>query len=310
MRDNKLMIYLHKFIFLFFNIFYIILNLEVNADYLLDQFEENNDDLPKIKLKAEHLQYPMPFNNEIGDFLIVRVFGPNDPGNGILIANKNDFYYLLTSGHIVGGLSEGMSVDIQTIDKQFHSGILLKKSNNFDAALIRFKSKRFYYTSIIRPDFKSYKGLQVELIGFSLPSNAVPQASLRKTVGRIIGVLDKNIDGYKVLYSNATNIGMSGSGLFAYPGDGAGLRNWGNNPCITYRTPHLVAIHGRGEEYFTGGKSGVNLGISIHDLISEFKLILSKENIDSFPKEEETRIWKDGCSIYPSVRENSPYNSP
>jgi len=292
-----------KFIFLFLNIFYIILNLEVNADYLLDQFEENKNDLPKIKLKNENIKnqlYP-EYNTDIGDFLIVKVFGLGDPGNGVLIAQNGDNYYVLTSSHIIQNLSEGMELKIQTIDTKEHIAKILKKSTNYDSSLISFKSKNYYYTSIIKPNIKAFKGLKVELVGYSLPSIAVNKVSLRKTSGEVIGVLKDNTDGYNVLYSNPTNVGMSGSGVFTYPKNKFGIDGHAmrvDDPCRRFLVPTLIAIHGRGEEYLYGGKSGVNLGISIHSLLNEFKSELAKEGIDSLPNRNKTRIWKDGCPLY------------
>ena len=42
------------------------------------------------------------------------------------------------------------------------------------------------------------------------------------------------------------------------------------------------------------------LGISIHDLLAEFQVILLKENIETLPLETDTKIWKDGCSVLKS----------
>ena len=87
-----------------------------------------------------------------------------------------------------------------------------------------------------------------------------------------------------------------------YPLDGAGLKmeGGGTGKCHGFLTPSLVAVHGRGEEYVYGGKSGVNLGISIHDLLFEFQSILLNENIRTLPEETDTKIWKDGCSVFKS----------
>ena len=98
---------------------------------------------------------------------------------------------------------------------------------------------------------------------------------------------------------------MSGGALLTYPLDGAGFKFRRGEPgaCPGFITPSLLAIHGRGEEYIAGGKSGVNLGISIHDLLVEFKSILLKEDIETLPEETNTRIWKDCCLLIKSANE-------
>ena len=275
---------------------------KTNAEYNLKDLNPNLKDAIRIKLKEDDIRYPMNFNSDIGDFIVVKVFGLGSTGNGVLIAQKDNHYYLITAKHIVEEFFEGDDIEIQTIDGKYHLGKLLKKSRNFDSALIKFSSNRYYYPAHIRSDVIPYKGQAVELIGYSLPSNAVQKMSLRKTFGTITGVLDTNKDGYVVLYSNASNIGMSGGGVFTYPLDGAGLRQDGAKPgsCHGFLTPTLIAMHGRAEEYPSGGKSGVNLGISIHDLLFEFKSILLKEKIINLPQETKTKIWKDGCSVFKS----------
>ena len=294
-----------EFVIIFLNILFVNffgINLKTYAEYDLKNLTQKTKSFPRIKLQEEDIRYPMNFNSDIGDFIVVKIFGSGAPGNGVLIAQKNKNYYIITARHIVDDFLEGDDIEVQTLDGKYHIGKLLKKSVNYDSALIKFKSKEYYYTAFIRQDVTPYKGLAVELVGYSLQSNAVKKISLRKTFGTITGVLDENKDGYVVLYSNASNIGMSGGGVFTYPLDGAGFKFQSGDPraCPYFLTPSLVAIHGRGEEYISGGKSGVNLGISIHDLLVEFQSILLKEDIETLPGETDTKIWKDGCSVFKS----------
>ena len=284
----------------------ILINFsKTHAEYNLRDLNPNVKDSMRTKLKEKDLRYPIHFNSDIGDYLVVKIFGNGSPGNGVLIAQKNNFYYIFTAGHVVDGILEGNAVDIQTLDGKNHVGELVRRSTKYDAALIKFKSNDYYYTAYIRPDFVPFKGLKVELIGYSLQSNAVKKISLRKTFGTITGVLDENKDGYVVLYSNASNIGMSGGAVLSYPLDGEGWKSIGRgNPCDAFITPVLVAIHGRAEEYYTGGKSGVNLGLSIHDLLNDFKSVFLRENIENLPGEIKTKIYQDGCPLYRSVYDN------
>ena len=278
---------------------------KTNAEYNLKDLNPNLKDSARIKLQEENLRYPIHFNSDISDFLVVKIFGYGDPGNGVLIAQKKNYYYIFTAGHVVDGILKGDAVNIQTLDGKNHVGELVRRSSSYDAALIKFKTNDYYYTAYIRPDLIPYKGLKVELTGYSLPSNAVNKISLRKTFGTITGVLNSNKDGYVVLYSNASNIGMSGGAVLSYPLDGEGFKKIGDgNPCNAFITPALVAIHGRAEEYYIGGKSGVNLGMSIHDLLIDFKSVFLKENIENLPGETKSKIYLDGCPLYKSVYDN------
>ncbi len=60
----------------------------------------------------------------------------------------------------------------------------------------------------------------------------------------------------------------------------------------------MIGIHGKGDSYATGGKSGANLGISIHTALAELASSLQQEGIMALPKEGQTRLYKDGCPLH------------
>ena len=49
-------------------------------------------------------------------------------------------------------------------------------------------------------------------------------------------------------------------------------------------------LWGRGEEYFAGSKSGVNLGIPIHLILDQFRNNLLNEWITSLPSASKSKI--------------------
>ena len=80
---------------------------------------------------------------------------------------------------------------------------------------------------------------------------------------------------------------MSGGGVFgAFPvnltSDGLVEDNGDSDMRSACQDPKfLLGIHGRGEAYHSGGKSGANLGISIHSALAEVAPVLQSQGITS-----------------------------
>ena len=102
-----------------------------------------------------------------------------------------------------------------------------------------------------------------------METNAVPFKIFRLINAKLITLLEKNLDGYDLLYQASTVRGMSGGGVFGYRdcsnGRGFGL---GISPDLVF--PILLGIHGRSEDYHGEGKSGISLGIPIKNEIKDF----------------------------------------
>jgi len=289
------------------------------------------------KLTFDDFRYPMAYNNDIYDFVTVAVYGTADPGSGVIIAQKGDNYYVLTANHVLGKVLRGDEIDIQTLDGKYHSAKLLDFDETIDGALIKFTSKRTYYKAFIHPDVSPRTGMYILTEGYALASKEAKEGSLRRSLGPIVTVIDKNTDGYDLFYDAATNVGMSGGGVFSDLGQtkikGNGwlyswikepindlpdshlqyyeecknsrkencLASYVEHPCFGFSTPILIGIHGRAESYRAGGKSGASMGMSVNSLLGRFRKTLLNEGVASLPDERETLIWKDGCPIYKSV---------
>ena len=291
------------------------------------------------KLTFDDFRYPMLYNNDIYDFVTVAIYGTADPGSGVIIAQKGDNYYVLTANHVLGKVLKGDEIDIQTLDGKYHSAKLLDFDEKIDGALIKFTSKRTYYKAFIHPDVSPRTGMYILTEGYALASKEARKMSLRRSLGPIVTVIEENKDGYDLFYDAATNVGMSGGGVFSdfgqtkIKGDGwskdwlpmiigpsdetkerykeleieipefAKLKkNKQSHPCYGFSTPILVGIHGRAESYRGGGKSGASMGISIYTLLTRFGKTMFNEGVASLPNERETLLWKDGCPIYKRVK--------
>ena len=76
-------------------------------------------------------------------------------------------------------------------------------------------------------------------------------------------------------------------------------RNDGNGgSCGWLVIPPLIGIHGRAEAYAYGGKSGANMGIPIHRILKNFQNDFLNEGIKKLPKEEETKLYIEGCPLF------------
>ena len=291
------------------------------------------------KLTIDDLSYPMAFNNEIYDFVTVAVYGTAAPGSGVIIAQKGENYYVLTANHVVGEVLKGDVIEVQTLDGEYHTAQLLDFDENIDGALIKFTSKKSYYKAFIHPDVSPKTGMFILTEGYALASKEAKKGSLRRSSGPIITVIEDNTDGYDLFYDAATNVGMSGGGVFSdlgqtnVQGDGWSndwlpmiigpsdetrerykelgkeipeseklKKNKQSHPCFGFATPILVGIHGRAESYRAGGKSGASMGMSVYTLLARFGKTLFNEGVASLPDERETLIWKDGCPQYKELK--------
>ena len=291
------------------------------------------------KLTIDDLSYPMAFNNEIYDFVTVAVYGTAAPGSGVIIAQKGENYYVLTANHVVGKVLKGDVIEVQTLDGEYHTAQLLDFDEKIDGALIKFTSKKTYYKAFIHPDVSPKTGMYILTEGYALASKEAKKGSLRRSTGPIITVIEDNTDGYDLFYDAATNVGMSGGGVFSHldqtkiKGDGWSyswiekprndlydmqikayeeckksenpdncLASFVEHPCFGFQPPILVGIHGRAESYRAGGKSGASMGMSVYGLLARFGNTLFNEGVASLPDERKTLIWKDGCPIYSELK--------
>lgn len=260
----------------------------------------DSEEVIRSQVTAEDVKPPMLVENRLMDFSAVQVYGTAAPGSGVIIAKKNNYYYVLTAKHVIGKILKGDEIEIMTIDGIYHLADLIKVDEKIDAALIKFKSKNKYYPAFFDPKTRAISGQKSVVIGYALASKETKVGSLRKSKGSILTVIKDNIDGYDILYNNATNVGMSGGPLYANMPKDFLNRNGGNGgSCGWLIIPPLIGLHGRAESYVSGGKSGANMGLSIHTVLNSFKNEFINEGVKKLPMEEETLLFKDGCPLFP-----------
>ena len=327
-----------RFLIAIFSPLLLTFNEPLISGYQFGGEQEIKEKKVREKLTIDDFRYPMLYNNDIYDFVTVAVYGTAAPGSGVIIAQKGENYYVLTANHVVGKVLKGDLIEVQTLDGEYHTAQLLDFDEKIDGALIKFSSKKTYYKAFIHPKVSPKTGMYILTEGYALASKEARKMSLRRSLGPIVTVIEENKDGYDLFYDAATNVGMSGGGVFSdlgqtkIKGDGwskdwlpmiigpsdetkerykeLGIeipefaklkKNKQSHPCYGFSTPILVGIHGRAESYRGGGKSGASMGISIYTLLTRFGKTMFNEGVASLPNERETLLWKDGCPIYKRV---------
>lgn len=285
----------------------LIQGTTVSAQFNLDEIDNTQNHKSRYKITSNDVKHPILLRSTLHEYPILSIFGQSAPGSGVIIANLGEIYYAITAYHVVkDSLNE--KIEIQSIDGVLHSGEVIHFSASIDTALIKFKSKKFYYPAFIDPSTKARPGLKSIVSGYALGNNDIKTRTLRSSRGEIIAIANSNESGYNIIYNNATNVGMSGGGVFLRWHDelSSGVNRGNEKQCGFLPISPLVAIHGRAESYRHLGKSGANVGISIFDILREFKDELVIEGIKVLPSWQNTRLYKDACDLR-KLEENKLY---
>ena len=160
----------------------------------------------------------------------VRIVKPDSAGSGVIIDRRDNVYLVLTNWHVV----DSSNPEVLTVDGERHNLVEAPQQiGDADLALLRFDSEAEYLTAKIEPKMPQV-GDTVYVSGFPLiidESNSLGwgNKAFRIAKGKVSIVSDKALpQGYRLGYTNNTQIGMSGSPIFNSEG-------------------FLIAIHGRGK---------------------------------------------------------------
>ena len=161
----------------------------------------------------------------------VRIVKTDSAGSGVIIAREGNFYSVLTSWHVVN--SSNFFI-LTADDRQHQLTNPPQQLGDADLAVLKFYSESEYPTATIRSQIPQV-GDTVYAAGFPLSiegdrnSVRLGNEAFRLIEGEVSIVPDRSLpQGYRLGYTNDTEMGMSGSPIF----DTDGL---------------LVGIHGRGK---------------------------------------------------------------
>lgn len=210
---------------------------------------------------------------------VVLIETPSGHGSGTIVGKIGNELIIVTAKHVVSGVAQGESIRLVNASSKVIASASKERvfeDPNYDLAIIYAKSESkdcFLAADIgARPQAwlrQAREGSGVFVSGYSSTDlNRTSKPSLRMSNGSITNILESSEakDGYQFSYSAITARGMSGGGVFVWPGYLA-----------------LVGIHGSGERdsQRQDSKTGFNYGIPMDKLIPFLKKTLGRKS-DSF----------------------------
>ncbi len=149
-------------------------------------------------------------------------------GSGVIIAQENNTYTVLTANHVVKNVNIGYLV--YTPDNQQHQVTKVNRLNQdgLDLAYITFKSNKPYSVVTIGNSEYAAPGASIFVSGYPLTAEENQQRHWEFTTGTITSIRDTATEGYSMRYQALTRRGMSGGAVLDTSG-------------------RLVGIHGQGD---------------------------------------------------------------
>ena len=170
-------------------------------------------------VQAVDLRNKIEVEEEKSDSSVVRIYTAGAPGSGVIIGKNKNIYTLVTAAHVID-LSNINEIEIQDSRGDFFKVIeILKPFPDKDIAFIKFKATVDIPTAIM-PFLDNNFWNQIEewnyifVEGIANESKGVPQATRRSSGGQLVGLLTQTKDGYNLLHTANTNVGMSGGAIY------------------------------------------------------------------------------------------------
>ena len=218
--------------------------------------------------------------------ILIGIDTPAGSGSGVVIGKKGDRYTALTAKHVYKGSNLNEIEIYSPTTKQYYPALSTSviAPDEVDIGLIQFRSKDklpiaiLNYNLITPPSaLQKSDGIPWGVLingghgaGVSMPSGAITVPVVRYTNFALQERVEGNLNGYEMIYESSTVPGMSGGPIVSW----RQLYNKGGNSAII---PHsLIAIHGRSEDYISGGRSGMSLAVPV-DLAKNYL----KKNADN-----------------------------
>ena len=149
-------------------------------------------------------------------------------GSGVIVAQEDNTYTVLTANHVVKNVNIGYLV--HTPDNQQHQVIkvTLLNQDELDLAYITFTSNKPYSVATIGNSEYAVPGASIFVSGYPLTAEENQQRHWEFTTGTVTSIRDTATEGYSMRYQALTRRGMSGGPVLDTSG-------------------RLVGIHGQGD---------------------------------------------------------------
>jgi lipoprotein NlpI/V8-like Glu-specific endopeptidase len=224
--------------------------------------------------------------------LTVLIETDGENGSGVLIAQGNGRYKVLTAAHVLADRQKTYRITTAK-DSQQHQlipGSIKSFSDNIDLATVEFASNSIYNTAKIGNSDNASEGSEAFVSGFPRTTLAITSSVYNFREGRVVAnSAIPMAGGYAIIYSARTLPGMSGGGVFNANGE-------------------LIAIHGRGDIDATSQadevnpnvrfKTGNDLGIPINTFIKIAQSLPKSEPIFLAAQPSSTRRLSESSSTF------------
>ena len=192
-------------------------------------------------------------------------------GSGVIIAQKDNTYTVLTANHVVLNPNVGYIIKIKDRQYSVNQVKSLKKQTGLDLAVVTFDSVESYPVATLGDSKYALAGANVYVSGFPLAVDLNADREHEFTTGTVTSIRESADEGYAMRYQALTRGGMSGGPVFDTSG-------------------HLVGIHGQGDVIGNVKneassipeplKTGFNAAIPIDGFINSLDLVgLSKSDL-------------------------------
>ncbi len=182
-----------------------------------------------------------------------------ESGSGVIIGKEGNTYSVLTAKHVVPRKDEYYIVTPDQKEYKLDYSTV-KELPDLDLAIVQFTSKQSYNIAKLGNSEQIKRGQTVYVAGWPHPEQPIPDKLFVLTDGIVAARAPRALpEGYQLIYTNVTRIGMSGGPVL----DEKGV---------------LIGIHGQSQqrevvladdEYETGKlKTGFNLGIPINSFVA------------------------------------------
>jgi len=209
----------------------------------------------------------------------------NSPGSGVIIGRykegRTNVYVVLTATHVVQYDDDEYSIVTplpQGGRKRQRIAIStekdIEKLPGVDLAIVRFRSDRTYETAVLGNSDYTTEGAGVYIAGFPNPGAAIKKRVFQFTSSLVSSRLDESSvegeqetaveNGYALVYTSVTRVGMSGGPVFDVSGRLVGIHGKGDREEMEIPTRQASSEGNQesGVQSITN-KTGFNLGIPI-----------------------------------------------
>ena len=149
-------------------------------------------------------------------------------GSGVIIANQDNRYTVLTADHVVQNPNIGYIIKTPTGQHSVSEVKSFKQETGLDLAVVTFEAMDSYDVATIGDPEYATAGANVYVSGYPLAADVNADREHEFTTGMITSIREGATEGYAMRYQALTRRGMSGGPVFDTSG-------------------RLVGVHGQGD---------------------------------------------------------------